>query len=256
MFSTTEITSAELLSDNPLHQRLLFAYIAASQLLSGEVLEVGCGVGRGLEAILQHCQTYTAIDKNEALIAQLQEEYPQHRFLAQHLPPFKDIPSDHYDFVISFQVIEHIQNDSLFVAEIQRVLKPGGKAIITTPNRRWSLTRNPWHIREYTETELQALLQKHFAVVECKGVAGNDKVMRYYEENKKSVQKYKRLDILRMEQWLPSALLRIPYDILNRLNRKKLLKAEQGLTAEIRDEDYFLSPQAAQSLDLFYIATK
>ena len=51
-----------------------------------------------------------------------------------------------------------------------------------------------------------------------RGITGNDKVMSYYDDNKKSVQKFKKLDIFNLEKILPSGLYKIPYEILNRLN--------------------------------------
>ncbi|GIS31642.1 MAG: hypothetical protein Ct9H90mP3_4380 [Flammeovirgaceae bacterium] len=41
----------------------------------------------------------------------------------------------------SFQVIEHIKNDKLFIKEIHRILKPGGKALISNPNISMTLTK-------------------------------------------------------------------------------------------------------------------
>ena len=64
--------------------------------------------------------------------------------------------------MISFQVIEHIKQDLELVREVKRVLRPGGKFIVTTPNAPMSLTRNPWHIREYTAAELRSLLGSDF----------------------------------------------------------------------------------------------
>jgi 2-polyprenyl-3-methyl-5-hydroxy-6-metoxy-1,4-benzoquinol methylase len=153
-------------------------------------------------------------------------------------------------------VIEHIQQDDLFVKEIHRVLKQGGKAIITTPNIKQSLTRNPWHIREYTAEGLAKLMRKYFAEVETLGVQGNEKVKAYFEENRKAVAKYKKLDIFGLEQRLPRWLLRIPYDILNRMNRKKLQQQNTGLVSEIHYSDYFLSDRPDECLDLFYVGTK
>lgn len=256
MFSTTEITSNEIASDNPIHQRLFFAYHQASQMIGGEVLEVGCGVGRGLSVILENCKSYTAIDKNEELITHLQKQYPQHHFIANNIPPFASLEDESFDFVITFQVIEHIPKDNFFVQEIYRVLKKGGKAIITTPNIKQSLTRNPWHVREYTAQELKKLLQNCFTSVETLGVAGNEKVMRYHQENRLSVEKFKKWDIFDLENRLPAWALQIPYDILNRINRKKLLKNPNSLAAQINYTDYFLSTDPDTALDLFYIATK
>jgi 2-polyprenyl-3-methyl-5-hydroxy-6-metoxy-1,4-benzoquinol methylase len=256
MFSTTEITSHEIASDNPVHQRLFFAYVEAAKMIKGNLLEVGCGVGRGLAVLSEACSSYTAIDKNAKLIQVLKSQYPDFQFVEQNIPPFKDIPSDQFDFVVSFQVIEHIQKDEDFVKEIHRVLKPGGKAIITTPNIKLSLTRNPWHIREYTAEELAKLLKKYFSNVITNGVAGNEKVNQYFEQNKKAVEKITRWDIFNLQYLLPRQILRIPYDVLNRLNRKKLQKQDNQLVMEIDYTDYYLSNQPDTSLDLFYIAEK
>jgi hypothetical protein len=67
-FSTTEITSHEIVSDNPVHQRLFFAYYEAATITSGNLLEIGVGVGRGLELLTGACDQYTGIDKNGALL--------------------------------------------------------------------------------------------------------------------------------------------------------------------------------------------
>jgi ubiquinone/menaquinone biosynthesis C-methylase UbiE len=256
MFSTTEITSHEITSDNPIHQRLVMAYMEASKMISGKILEIGCGVGRGLDILRENCQQYTAIDKNGKLIAMLRQKYPDLRFIEQSIPPFDGVIKNSFDCVVSFQVIEHIEDDNLFVKEIQRVLKPGGKVIITTPNKKLSLTRNPWHVREYTAEELEKLLRKYFSKVETFGVQGNEKVMQYYAENKASVSKITKFDIFGLQYRLPRQLLQIPYDMLNRLNRKKLQKQNNRLVDEIEHSDYFLSNQPDEALDLFYVAWK
>ena len=52
---TTEIASETITSDNPIHQRLLKAYVVAAEMVRGNLLEVGCGEGRGVF----HClETY------------------------------------------------------------------------------------------------------------------------------------------------------------------------------------------------------
>ena len=157
---------------------------------------------------------------------------------------------------MSFQVIEHIENDSLYLKEINRVLKPGGMALITTPNRKMSLSRNPWHIREYLSDELSSLARKFFSQVEMKGITGNDKVMKYYEENKKSVRRFTRFDIFNLLYHLPASILRIPYEILNRWNRNKLQSQDKGLVTDIRHEDYIVVDDASNALDLLLIVKK
>ncbi|TAG51770.1 MAG: class I SAM-dependent methyltransferase [Cytophagales bacterium] len=253
---TTEITSSKIASDNPIHQRLLYAYEACKSYLFGDVLEVGCGEGRGLETIEKYCKSYTALDKNTALLETLSKKYPSFSFINTHFPPFNDLKDNSFDTIICFQVIEHIQDDVFFLKEMARVLKPGGKAIISTPNINLTLSRNPWHTREYTPEQLQKLLSKDFKTILVAGITGNKKVIDYYEINKKSVQKIMRWDIFNLQYVLPASILQIPYDFLNRMNRNKMMGQNQSLVSEISTQDYSVSKEMKVCFDLFYIATK
>lgn len=237
---TTEITSEDIVSDNPIHQRLFKAYVVAKEYVRGDVLEVGCGEGRGIGTLLAHSKSFTAVDKIKDVIDSLGVKFPAGRFIRMNIPPLSGLADNAYDSIVSFQVIEHIEDDQLFLHEIHRVLKPGGTALLTTPNRKMSLSRNPWHIREYLPNELKALAQKIFSHVEVKGITGNEKVMAYYEQNRKSVNRITRFDIFNLQYHLPASILRIPYEILNRWNRNKLQSNDQRLVMDIRHEDYLV----------------
>ena len=253
---TTEITSDEIVSDNPIHQRLFKAYVVATEYIRGDVLEVGCGEGRGVSTLLERATSFTAVDKIKEVIDGLQRKYPTGKFISMNIPPFGGLQDDAYDCIVSFQVIEHIQNDELFLKEIHRVLKPGGTALLTTPNRKMSLSRNPWHIREYLPNELSALAKQIFPHVELKGITGNDKVMDYYEQNRISVNRITRFDIFNLQYRLPAPVLRIPYEILNRWNRNKLQSTDQHLVSNIKHEDYLVADDATNALDLLLIVRK
>ncbi len=253
---TTEITSESIPSDNPIHQRLLRAYVLASNVVRGDLLEVGCGEGRGIDWLLPKVASYTAIDKIESAIAKLKEQYPTATFESGNIPPLSIFPDNYFDTVVSFQVIEHIEDDHLFLKEIQRVLRPDGFALLTTPNRLRSLSRNPWHIREYTADELSQLAGKYFSEVTMQGISGNTKVMEYYERNRKSVAQLMRWDILNLQHNLPAWALKIPYEFMNRWNRNKLNVSNDALVKSISQQDYLLSDDAAGSLDLFLSVRK
>lgn len=252
---TTEITSDTLASDNPLHQRLLKPYTVAGQWVKGDLLEVGCGEGRGIEQLLPLVSSYAAIDKIEPAVARLRLKYPSGKFVSGHLPPLP-YPDQSFDSVVSFQVIEHIQDDQFFLKEIHRVLRPGGVILVTTPNRPMSLSRNPWHVREYTADELASLARTIFPSVRMKGITGNERVMTYHEKNRQSVQRIMRWDIFDLQHRLPAVLLRMPYDFLNRVNRKKLQSVSDDLVTGISLEDYLITDEAAHALDLFMVAEK
>ena len=251
----TEITSETITSDNPIHQRLLKAYVIAANLVQGDVLEVGCGEGRGIDWLLPKSKSYSAIDKIASVIDKLKLKYPNSNFLSGNLPPLP-YPDNSFDTVVSFQVIEHIRDDHSYLKEINRILRPGGTAYITTPNRPLSLSRNPWHEREYTADELTSLAKKYFAHVEMKGITGNEKVMEYHARNKKSVDKLMRWDVFNLQHKLPASILRIPYEMMNRLNRNKLQATADELVASIRHEDYLETNDASSALDLFLIVRK
>ena len=252
IIQTAERISHKELSDNFVFQRSLLAYEEAAKIVSGNVLEIGTGVGYGIEIIASNTDKFMTVDKYET--NSISNENVE--FIKMNVPPLKGIPDSSFDFVITFQVIEHIKKDKEFVKEIYRVLKNKGKLIVTTPNKKTSLTRNPWHIREYTISELDSLLQKDFKLVKRLGVFGKEKILEYYYQNKKSVEKITRFDLFNLQYILPRQLLKIPYDIANRLNRKKLLKDNTSLVSEISMNDYYLDKTTDECFDLFYIAEK
>ncbi|WP_017732003.1 class I SAM-dependent methyltransferase [Nafulsella turpanensis] len=255
-FFKTEVTSDEIQSDNPIHQRLLKPYIYVKDKIGGTVVEIGCGDGRGIELLAPLSERYIALDKNTAVIEKKKEAHENLEVVEATIPPIRQLEDNTADVLISFQVIEHILDDTLFLEEIYRILKPGGKAYFTTPNIKMTLSRNPWHIREYTADELTRLSAAIFDEVEMLGVAGNERVMAYHEENRRSVEKITRFDILNLQHRLPSSLLKIPYEVLNRLNRNRLMSSNNQLVDSLSHEDYLISRNADSSLDLLLVAKK
>lgn len=237
-------------SDNFVFQRSLLAYHAAAERVAGDVLEIGTGSGYGVEIVAPHARRFLTLDKHVPKGLAL----PAHaEFLRATVPPLP-FPDAAFDCVISFQVIEHIERDALFVEEVRRVLRPGGRFIVSTPNRLMSLTRNPWHVREYTVQEFAGLLQPRFSHIEALGVFGDGQVMAYYEKNREGVRRITRFDVLNLQHRLPRRLLQLPYDLLNRLNRRRLLEQNDTLTRSFTMENYRLAPAADDCFDLFFVA--
>ena len=128
---TAERVSHADQSDNYVFQRSLLAYHRASELVSGSVLEIGTGIGYGIDVIAPSATRFMTIDKFETNIDT--SEIDNVEFHQMTVPPI-DFPANSFDCVISFQVIEHIKDDVDFVAEVYRVLKPNGVFIVSTPN--------------------------------------------------------------------------------------------------------------------------
>ncbi len=80
------------------------------------------------------------------------------------------IPNASYDAVICVEVIEHVEEDEPFVANISKVIKKGGWAYFTTPNGDYikndGPNRNLDHVKHYKRMELKELLERHFDKVD------------------------------------------------------------------------------------------
>ncbi|MFR9620602.1 MAG: class I SAM-dependent methyltransferase [Rikenellaceae bacterium] len=254
--ATAERVSLEP-SDNFVLQRSRLAYHYAAECIATKaerVLEIGTGTGYGVDIIAPKAERFVSIDKH--LPALDGEQLADGVELIEACVPPLPFDDATFDCVVSFQVIEHIEDDVRFVSEVYRVLKPGGRFIVSTPNIKMSLTRNPWHVREYTSEEFRELLTASFESVEAMGVVGNEQVMAYYDKNREGVERITRFDVLDLQHRLPAWMLQIPYDILNRLNRRRLLEQNSQLTQSIVMEDYRVEAVSDDAFDLIYIAKK
>ncbi len=250
--STAERVSHSDESDNFVLARSVLAYREAARRVSGDVLEIGTGGGYGVATLAPSARSLITVDKRPPAGLELP---PGVEFRRMRVPPL-DLPSGVFDWVVSFQVIEHIRDDFALLDEVVRVLRPGGRFIVTTPNAPVSLTRNPWHVREYTAGELLSLMESRFARVEAMGVFGDERVAEYYERNRQGVARIARFDPLGLRDRLPRWMLRAPYDVANRLNRRRLLAENDTLTRSITPDNYRLGPAGEGAFDLFYIGTR
>ena len=98
-------------SENVIFQRHLIAYKEAASLVRGTVLEIGSGEGYGISELAPKAEHYIAIDKYETMITERLKNNHKITFIRSEVPPLKEIDSNSIDFVVSFQVIEHIKNE-------------------------------------------------------------------------------------------------------------------------------------------------
>lgn len=144
------------------------------------VLDFGCGSGYGAAEMAEHAAFVDGVDVSEEAVAHASAAFtkPNLRyssFDADNLLPFDD---GSFDVVTSFQVIEHVENFDLYVAEARRVLVPGGLFIVITPDRvyrlfPWQKPWNRWHIDEFTSRGLKTLLNRHFDDVDMMSMSGD-----------------------------------------------------------------------------------
>ncbi len=252
---TAERASELSASDNVVFQRQLFAYHWARNQIRGRVLEIGCGEGYGTRLLAEKADELVAIDK---FVPGNKENFAKVHFIQMEVPDLKGFDDNSFDCIVCFQLIEHVEDDKRLLTEIYRVLRPGGKLYLTTPNLEMTLTRNPYHVREYTAAPFRALFEAVFSPskIQYLGLYGDQKVMEYYEKNKASVAKIKRLDIFNLEYRLPRRWFQLPYDLLNRINRLRLIRKNNTLVSGISTSNYMLKPMDGKHLDFYCIAEK
>lgn len=102
-----------------------------------DVLEVGCGVGDFAISLAPQAHSMTAVDFSREAIAQAtrkgQVQRSKARFLvgsAEALP----LPDASCDLIYSCECLEHVPDPRQALREMFRVLRPGGRLVLTTEN--------------------------------------------------------------------------------------------------------------------------
>ena len=116
------------------NRRLAMIQEAAGERLAAgsRVLVDGCGVGMYVRALRQFTPYVVGLDIETERVSDSYAHSPLVNVAAGEYLPY---PAHSFDVVLSHEVIEHVQDDAAAVAEMVRVLKKGGRAIIFCPNR-------------------------------------------------------------------------------------------------------------------------
>ena len=247
-----EVYSVRDMSDNFQYQRRRAIYEYIAQEISGDVLEISDCYPDGIDLIAPRVRSLTIVSRHACRVDTTRWEHVEFYRLTH--PPFIQA-SGSFDCIISYHVLVHVRDDFEMIRELHRMLKPGGRLILISPNRRMSLTRNPWYVREYLGDELCNLLRYRFREVDRKGVFGNSRAMTYYEKSRQFVQQLLRHDLLKLHCWLPRVLFRIPYSLYYRMTRRKIFIANRTLTCSLTSSDYYVAPASESCFDWVYIAT-
>jgi ubiquinone/menaquinone biosynthesis C-methylase UbiE len=153
---------------NTIRYRVEWPRIAEAWPMSGEVktlFDGGAGSGEFARRALRNnlCGGVIALESDANNFLQLQRNLgrdPRAKLIRGSVLEIP-LPDHSADMVLSTQVIEHIADHGPAAAEFNRVLRPGGHAIITTPHPPEPFP-NDDHVREgYTEHDLSALFAPH-----------------------------------------------------------------------------------------------
>lgn len=134
--------------------------LAATGTRPGRALDIGAAGGGNTWVLRAHGWRPLALEYSaEGAGVARERGLDVIRADARHLP----VPSAGLDLVVAFDILEHFDEDHLAAAEIRRVLRPGGTALIAVPAdmRLWSAHDVAvGHVRRYERDGLRAVVAK------------------------------------------------------------------------------------------------
>lgn len=168
----------------------ILTFLRSHALDHPKLLDLGCGTGWFTEQ-LAHFGPATGIDLSERAIAIARSQFPNVTFLAGNLFELP-LPADHFDVVVSQEVIAHVDDQLGYLARAAHVLKPRGYLIVTTANK-FVIERLDWppqppgHIEQWLDMHsLKRLVRSHFRVFRTTTVLplGNGGILRLLNSHK------------------------------------------------------------------------
>jgi SAM-dependent methyltransferase len=142
----------------------------------GRVLDVGSGYSLLRDAELDRCRLY-ACDRDLAAVSFLLGQRVLAAAASAEMPPFAE---GAFDAVYAGEIVEHLADPDGALRRWVSLLRPGGRLVVTTPNRRHLMARatrrevvqNPEHLFEYSVAELRAaVLRAGARVVSVEGLS-------------------------------------------------------------------------------------
>ncbi|WP_112180597.1 MULTISPECIES: bifunctional 2-polyprenyl-6-hydroxyphenol methylase/3-demethylubiquinol 3-O-methyltransferase UbiG [Paraliobacillus] len=148
-------------------------YHFALSFISGRVLDFATGTGFGTHIIAKKLKKeiveVIGFDiNNEALeYAKYHYYHPKSSFFQEDVTDLS-LPARYgtFDTIVSFETIEHVEAEEQFLSNVYRLLKPGGKLIMSTPfgNGRGKPCGSPFHIHQLTPEEFERLFTDYSTV--------------------------------------------------------------------------------------------
>ncbi|WP_456274358.1 class I SAM-dependent methyltransferase [Bacillus sp. AK031] len=148
----------------------LARYYFAVEYAKGRVLDIACGTGYGSKIIAKAQKAVlseiVAVDHDEKTLshAKAKHYHPLIKYVMENAADSK-LPGKlgKFDLIISFETLEHLEDEERFMDNLYQLLKPGGTLIISTPfgAGRGQPTNEPYHVHQLTENEFKDLFD-HF----------------------------------------------------------------------------------------------
>ena len=231
--------------------RAPYLYALSCADSSKRLLDLGCGSGYGTAELADSLPRVVGLDRIAPDSANLRDNIDWVRADLRGNP----LVSDSFHLIISFQVIEHLEDPHVYLESIYRLLAPGGMAIITTPNVHTSDKINPFHVHEYEAEELRACLAPYFDAVEMNGVGMSGNVKPYFDARLERIAKIMRIDPLGLRNLLPASWITWLFAKGALLVRRGIQDSDAGMP-EATIQDFPIASADPDDIDLLAICRK
>jgi 2-polyprenyl-3-methyl-5-hydroxy-6-metoxy-1,4-benzoquinol methylase len=146
--------------------------LAAEWIRPGDaVLDCACGLGYGTAILAAHSMgsSFLGVDIDAGSIAYAQENFAQYLidYRLSSATKLDFIADRSVDMVVSFETLEHLDDYSAFLAEVARILRPGGRVVVSVPNLWIDETGrdpNPHHLHVFDFERCRDALARHFQI--------------------------------------------------------------------------------------------
>jgi SAM-dependent methyltransferase len=142
-------------------------YRLVKEKSSTKILEVGSGLGYLTYSLNIDGYKATGLDISQTAVTQANNFFGNY-YICDDLFKYAVVHSSEYDLVIFTEVIEHIDEPLPFIESILKMIKPGGHAIITTPNKSifpkdivWKTENPPIHWWWFSEESIKFIAEKY-----------------------------------------------------------------------------------------------
>jgi 2-polyprenyl-3-methyl-5-hydroxy-6-metoxy-1,4-benzoquinol methylase/spore coat polysaccharide biosynthesis protein SpsF (cytidylyltransferase family) len=154
--------------------QISFHYVLACRALkpSDRVLDVASGKGFGGNMMAEMASFVTCADLDQSKLDEGRKLFPRENLVfSREDVTAMSFAAESFDVVVSMETIEHVDDVDLYLTELRRVLKPGGRAILSTPqNRIGHIPLTPAHVREFSLDELRSDCARHFEIEKIIGL--------------------------------------------------------------------------------------
>jgi SAM-dependent methyltransferase len=207
----------------------------------GRLLDVGCGQGFESVGLAAEGRTVVGVDYSAEATGTAAARFGAEGLVVARMDALDlGLAGSSFDWACSSHLIEHFTRPEAHVAELARVLRPGGVAFFLTPNEPADF-ENPFHVHLFGPDELSSLLGRYFEEVWLGGVDAVPRVKADFAERRAKARRLLGIDVFDLRHRVPRRWYVAAYTRLLPLAYRVLARGGTGGATRITADDWFVT---------------